>query len=180
MTTDLMTNWTVQRGVAPGRLPSCLQGFHAARGHAGSLKWTGQTGPPQSARRIVGPTGLGARDPASPVGRGTHLCLPRVLAAGFKSPQRQARTLPDPQTLPQHPPRRASGLFMSCGPRLGIHPKLIIRRTTIYGLRTFASAFKQQSLETIQVYADFLNSQAKSEMPSWKSVLKMGNAKNMK
>lgn len=51
---------------------------------------------------------------------------------------------------------------MHCGPRLGIHPKLIIRRTKIYGLRTFASAFEMQTLETIQVYADFLNPHAKS------------------
>lgn len=68
MATDLVTDWTVQWGVAPGRLPSCLQDVTQPEGMREIRNGRDKLGHHRAPDRSRAPlTVLGGRDPASPV-----------------------------------------------------------------------------------------------------------------
>lgn len=159
MATDLVTDWTVQWGVAPGRLPSCLQDVTQPEGMREIRNGRDKLGHHRAPDRSRAPlTVLGGRDPASPVPTSAY-AVSSPLDSSPPKDRREPCPYPNPSPMSTERPRAVYALWAT----LGLHPKLIIRRTKIYGLRTHASAFKQQTLETVQVDADFLNPHAKSD-----------------
>lgn len=158
MATDLVTDWTVQWGVAPGRLPSCLQDVTQPEGMREIRNGRDKLGHHRAPDRSRAPlTVLGGILPALYPPLPTP-CPLRWIQVPPKTGANLARS-PNPSPTSTERPRAVYALWAT----LGLHPKLIIRRTKIYGLRTHASAFKQQMLETVQVDADFLNPHAKSD-----------------